>query len=338
MLIATMKSVILASDNSRCGSRIIKLLLNQDKPIVTQELLEAVLRRTDYHILVLMLGKWDNLEITAAMVLTAEREHASANKVRLLLITEETMLVAVTKHSYEDEIVSALLGQCRNNRITEPVLLGAASKGSREAMRLLLEHGNTIPVTETVIKRLAANDHNGLEVMELLLSRGSANEVTEEVVKVVATSGRDTILEMMSDKCNLNAPRARWMNVARLHNGAENGKGDMVQSVIISADDVDMPDSEGQTPLFKVSRGGHEGVVEPLLAPSGDRMRRAMMATHHWPAASTLESGMIKMLLESGANVLVKTRKEDHRYFRLKKHKEPTMTRPSPLTEWGLLI
>jgi hypothetical protein len=60
-----------------------------------------------------------------------------------------------------------------------------------EVIRLLLNQGGEIQITEEVAKAAAGNSWNGKEVMQLLLNQGGEIQITEEVVKVAAILGED---------------------------------------------------------------------------------------------------------------------------------------------------
>lgn len=65
-------------------------------------------------------------------------------------------------------------------------------------MQLLLEQrGESVPITEEVVKAAVHNNRSGKEVIELLLERrGNDIQITEEVVEVVARNSK-TGEEMM---------------------------------------------------------------------------------------------------------------------------------------------
>ena len=130
-------------------------------------------------------------------------------------ITEEVLMAAISNESHSREMTAVLLStmrlayseadvtkracnreleqdplaldsaQARGGKITERVLVTAASKGNEETMALLLEESQSIPITEHVLRAAVGNLYHGEALVTMFLTRSKQTIQDLEEIMIV---------------------------------------------------------------------------------------------------------------------------------------------------------
>lgn len=93
--------------------------------------------------------------------------------------------------------------QSSDQRPASEELLDIAEAGTDEEMRLFLDRGDEVHITEAVVKAAAGNPFEGTEILTLLLDRrGDETHITEDVMKTAASNNiRGTgIIELLLNR------------------------------------------------------------------------------------------------------------------------------------------
>ncbi|KAK4251198.1 hypothetical protein C7999DRAFT_37810 [Corynascus novoguineensis] len=185
----------------------------------------------------------------------------------------------------------------------------ASSPGGTKLMVLLLDRGGTeVKITEEVVKLAAENPKRGKEIMALLLDRrGTEVKITEEVVKAVAGNKRfEDMMALLLDRRGTEVKiteEVSWFRIARLFDAARTGDADAVRQLVDKGTPPDLQNYYGVTPLGIASAGGHEAVVQVLLATDSVdvNVRSADGQIPLFWAAANGHSKVVKLLLDHGA-------------------------------------
>ncbi|PYH49811.1 uncharacterized protein BP01DRAFT_6876 [Aspergillus saccharolyticus JOP 1030-1] len=106
-------------------------------------------------------------------------------------IGEQTMIAAVGNSLHGCTILQALLArQQAGFTVSEPILMHAATRNTKEVMQLLMDNGgSTIPISDELLLAAARNQPRGLSVLLFLLPlRGPDCTVSADLLEAAATN------------------------------------------------------------------------------------------------------------------------------------------------------
>jgi ankyrin repeat protein len=204
-------------------------------------------------------------------------------------------------------------------------LMHAASAGSLESMKLLLDHKanvNAVNSAGATALMMAVTD---IEKVRLLISRGADVNVatkrgrTALLLAALSDGSAPIVRLLMANGANPRAVDA--LKVTALLAAAVGGDNETIRMMIDAGVPSDAADFGGFTPLMSAAFGGNLPAVKLLLskganvnAVSGDgsfqKVKAGTIALGHWTpliaAASFGSPEMVNTLLAAGANVNAK--------------------------------
>ncbi len=148
----------------------------------------------------------------------------------------------------------------RANKAGNTALIYAAGEGYTEIVRLLIEHGATIPTKEE-LQRFALQLHARQALSAIFegnpLAYAAARGDTKRVVGLLSTLPKAQPLTINHQDTH---------GVTALHWAAAQGYNDIIKLLLDLGANVNLQNAEGNTPLHLAARNGNLSTVRLLLA------------------------------------------------------------------------
>ena len=200
------------------------------------------------------------------------------------------------------------MGKFSTNEVLEEIFLEAASYGSAELVKTILQKGSVSAGFKDINGRtaleLAAVAGHGT-IVELLVNTGkvdvdSKDEVGRTPLSLAAQNGHEAAVKMLLDIDKVDVDSKDQDGRTPLSIAAYNGNEAVVKMLLNKGADLESKDKDGQTPLSWAAENGHEAVVKLLLdtgkvdVDSKDQAGRTPLS---WAARNGNEAA-VKMLLD----------------------------------------
>lgn len=173
----------------------------------------------------------------------------------------------------------------------------AARSGNFEIARFLLDQGADVQISKMALTYATADGNEKL--VELLLRHGAP--VDERIVQKAAFVGNLACVRMLLDKTQIEL-KPRFKQTIMMM-AAESGH-DQILKLLIESDNADAKDESGMTTLHFAASRGHATCARILIEDAGAQIN-VMNTNNETPlfmAASGGHSEVVKMLLDKGAN------------------------------------
>ena len=314
----SMSEGLLGKRVRRANSNTIELLLSRTEPAhITKEVLISAMKNDSDYVTCRVAEKSLHVPITAD-VLELAAQYGGPNNFRFLWnryrrsSVPESLINAAAKTNRFDGFheltqFEFLLHEAECVEIGEETIV--ATLGNRfhasNFFHLLLQQGLQADTTEGVPETLLIN--GGIKVKcttpsPLQLSNNL--NISEDTFRIAASRGNENLLQSFSQFCGLKSSPEKWLDLARLYNAAEEGKNDLLKTLVGRGVDPDVASPDGMTPLGLATRRDNEVGVQLLLSagalPDGGPTLR------YSPLCEAAEYGrydMVKILVNAGASI-----------------------------------
>ncbi|KKP00157.1 hypothetical protein THAR02_07741 [Trichoderma harzianum] len=232
----------------------------------------------------------------------------------------QSPLLWATRNGHEDVIDLMIAAnadlEVRDKEEGATPLIWAARKGYKNVVDLLLERGGEINAKDnrgrTPLSLAALHKHGS--IMQLLLNKGGTVDADDKKgsVKLLANTQveRQSALKMLNKHYfNSTSAEEAAINEAMILHATENRSEVATQKLRKNDDNLDELDEHGRTRLSRAAESGDEEIVQMLLATGkvdingrdGEHKETPLI----W-AAKNGHKGIVKLLLDAGADVNVK--------------------------------
>ena len=151
----------------------------------------------------------------------------------------------------------------------------AASRGHKEIVEALLDHGAAVDVQDddSFTPLLAASKLGHSEVVEVLLTWGAAVDVRDRdgftaLLQAAGWGHQETVEVLLKHQATVNT--SNNIGFTALHLAAGWGRREIVTMLLANGADVNANDGNNFTPLHAAAANGHGDVAEVLLANGAD--------------------------------------------------------------------
>ena len=142
------------------------------------------------------------------------------------------------------------------------------------------------------------------EILEECLSNPSLRrEAKQQGLFLAAAASHEGVLNLLSAHCETDDETPKnWLNLTRLYNAARDGDSYTITQLTKEGTQVDVPYSDGSTPLIRAIRSGHRATVRVLLSANANPNARdyCSRSALYWAAAQG-DTGFVELLLGAGA-------------------------------------
>ena len=240
--------VIAAAENKNC--EILSLLLDRrgNEIIITEDIAEVTARFGYKSTMAMLLERrGSDFEITPQLLRGAISNSHNSKAMLTVLLEQSGSQVTITEELLEQ-------------------IAGNAYNGS-ELMGVVLDlRGDEIEITERVLQSAAANNGDGVKVLQVLFDQVGKLEITDHVVMTAATSGLDNTLKFLEKVSDFGDEKHKWFDISHLSGAVKAGDIKAVRRLVQDETPLDIPDTDGNTPLWWASRHGYTDIVQILLA------------------------------------------------------------------------
>ena len=248
----------------------LKLLLRRCQGVsVSEELLQSAARETrDVNAFEMVWSRRRSDQITDGLVQAAAENKVSSPDI-LIFLLEET-----AKRSNRIELgENAMEAMFSHSTVREQRIYSL--------LDVAVGQGITFEITQNVIRNaLSLPNRNDGEITIFVLSKFCTDiVVSDDVFRMVAGSGNEENLGALSSFWGMSEIPSKWVDIARLRNAVLcwsilDNDGNQVQELLERGADPNIPNLDGETPLFLAVAESHVEVAHQLLAAGANPNHR----------------------------------------------------------------